>query len=101
MSYVKKFKTFCESVKYGPNRMTDISEDIAEDIISKLEELKKSQGGHFTVEDYMQYMEERGSDEKTTDDVMHYLVNKGFIFSMDEEEPLTDEEIAGIKLKED
>lgn len=101
MGYIKRFGLFCESVKHGQYRLTDISEDIAEDIISKLETIKKTQGGRFTVEDYMQYMEERGSDDKTTDSVMHYLVNKGFEFTTDGEEPLTDEEIAGIKIKED
>jgi SOS response regulatory protein OraA/RecX len=98
MKYLKKYDSFNESAKYGPNNTTDISEDIAEDIIDKLVQIRKEKG-KFTVEDFIEYMEERGSDDKTTDSVMHYLVNKGFDFDVETEEPLTDEEIAQIKVK--
>ena len=98
MKYLKKYGSFNESTKYGPNNTTDISEDIAEDIIDKLVQVRKEKG-KFTVEDFIEYMEERGSDDKTTDSVMHYLVNKEFDFDVETEEPLTDEEIAQIKVK--
>ena len=99
MKYVKSFNNFNESTKYGSYGVTDIAEDISEDIIGKLEAIKKERGS-FTIQDFIDYMEERGSDDKTTDDVMHYLVNKGFEFSSEEtEEPLTPEEIESIKLK--
>ena len=44
-------------------------------------------------------MEVRGYDDKTTDCVLHYIVDKVFEFSSGVEEPLTDEEISSIKLK--
>lgn len=98
MKYLKKYDSFNESTKYGEHRTTDISEDIAEDIIDKLKDIRKEKGS-FTVEDFIEYMEERGSDDKTTDAVMHYLVNKGFDFDVKTEEPLTDEEISQIEVR--
>jgi len=96
MSIYIKYNRFVESAKYGEYKLTDISEDIAEDIIEELFD-RRSKLGRFTVDDFISYMEERGSDDKTTDSVMHYLVNKGFDFDVDVEEKLTDDESEMIK----
>lgn len=85
MKYLKKFNEMV-------NESADISEDIADDIISKLEKLR-SEKGSFTIEDYESYMTERGSDDKTMDAVMHYLVDKGFDF----DNKFEDEEVGNLE----
>jgi hypothetical protein len=74
MKYLKTFEN------YG----TDITEDIANDILPKLQQLKDEKGS-FTVEDFENYMEQRGADLETIDLVMSNLVNLGFDFDTEDE----------------
>jgi hypothetical protein len=74
MKYLKTFEN------YG----TDITEDIANDILPKLQQLKDEKG-FFTVEDFENYMEQRGADLETIDLVMSNLVNLGFDFDTEDE----------------
>jgi len=80
MKYLKTFETYKKS---------DIHEDIAKDILPKLEELR-SEKGYYTVEDFESYMKERGADEEMIDSVMHYLVYLGFDFDIEPEDELPD-----------
>lgn len=82
MKYLKTFEA------YGKID-SDIHEDIAVDILSKLEELRAEKGS-YTVEDFEAYMKERGADETMIDSVMSYLVGMGFDFDTEEEEKLPD-----------
>ena len=75
MKYLKTFEN------YG----TDITEDIANDILPKLQQLKDEKGS-FTVEDFENYMEQRGADSHTIDLVMSNLVSMGFDFDTEETE---------------
>ena len=92
MKYLKKFDEMI-------NESADISEDIADDIISKLEKIR-GERGRFTIEDYESYMTERGSDDVTMDSVMHYLVDKGFNFDSKDEEEADVDNLENIKLIE-
>jgi hypothetical protein len=74
MKYLKTFEN------YG----TDITEDIAEDILPKLQQLKDEKGS-FTTKDFENYMMEKGADSHTIDLVMSNLVNMGFDFDSDDE----------------
>lgn len=75
MKYIKTFENY--------NR--DITDDIAEDILPKLKQLK-SEKGSFTVEDFENYMKDKGADSHTIDLVMSNLVNMGFDFDVESEE---------------
>lgn len=75
MRYLKNFE----------NHSKDITDDIAEDLLPKLQEIKDKRG-KFTVEDFDSYMKERGSDSHTTDLVLSNLVNMGFDFDVEEDE---------------
>jgi hypothetical protein len=86
MKYLKTFEN------YG----TDITEDIANDILPKLQQLKDEKGS-FTVEDFENYMEQRGADSHTIDLVMSNLVSMGFDFDTEETE---DDEPVEFDLKD-
>jgi len=86
MRYLKTFEN------YG----TDITEDIANDILQKLQQLKDEKGS-FTVEDFENYMEQRGADSHTIDLVMSNLVSMGFDFDTEETE---DDEPVEFDLKD-
>jgi len=75
MKYLKTFEN------YG----TDITEDIAEDLLPKLQQLKNEKG-YFTIEDFENYMKEKGASSHTIDLVMSNLVNLGFDFDVENEE---------------
>jgi hypothetical protein len=81
----KKQKKKMKYLKTFENYSTDITEDIANDILPKLQQLKDEKGS-FTVEDFENYMKQRGSDLETIDLVMSNLVNLGFDFDMEDEE---------------
>lgn len=91
MKYLKKFESF--EYKNESYKTTDISSDIADDIISKLKEEKEKNNGVFTIQDYEKYMTDRGADDVTKDSVMHYLVGKGFDFDSQNEEEVSPEEL--------
>jgi hypothetical protein len=83
---MKHLKTF-ES--YGKID-SDIHEDIAMDILPKLQKLKDEKGT-YTVQDFENYMKEKGADSLMIDSVMSSLVSMGFDFdaeSEDEYEPV-------------
>ena len=61
---------------------SDIHEDIAKDILPKLQKLKNEKGS-FTIQDHMKYMEERGADPMMVDCVASYIVNMGFDFDFE------------------
>lgn len=63
----------------------DIAEDIAIDLLPKLQKIKDEKG-IFTVGMLDNYMEERNADMKLTDEIMSYLVNMGFDFDVDDSE---------------
>ena len=92
MRYLKKYN---DMIKESDNA----NEDIADDIISKLEKIR-GERGRFTIEDYESYMTERGSDDVTMDSVMHYLVDKGFNFDSKDEEEADVDNLENIKLIE-
>ena len=75
MKYLKTFE----------NYSTDITEDIAVDLLPKLEEIKDERGS-FTVSDFDEYMKQRGADSHTIDLVMSNLVSMGFDFDSEETE---------------
>ena len=86
MKYLKTFE----------NYSTDITEDIAVDLLPKLEEIKAEKGS-FTVSDFDEYMKQRGADSHTIDLVMSNLVSMGFDFDSEETE---DEEPVEFELKD-
>lgn len=58
---------------------TDINQDIAEDILPKIQKLKDKKG-FFTTTDFENYMKKRGADSLMIDSVMSCLVSMGFDF---------------------
>lgn len=84
MKYLKTFESYS----------TDITEDIANDLLPTLQQLKDERGT-FTVEDFENYMKQRGADSHTIDLTMSNLVNMGFDFDVEEE----DEEPIDFELK--
>lgn len=78
MRYLKKFEA------YG-KMDSDIHEDIAKDILPKLQKIKDEKG-IFTIQDYMKYMEEKGADPMMVDCVASYIVNMGFDFDVEVDE---------------
>ena len=86
MKYLKTFE----------NYSTDITEDIAVDLLPKLEEIKDEKGS-FTVSDFDEYMKQRGADSHTIDLVMSNLVSMGFDFDLEETE---DDEPVEFELKD-
>jgi hypothetical protein len=76
MKYLKTFESYSEK---------GLAQEIAEDILPKLQEIKKEKG-IFTVGMFDNYMEERKGDMKLTDEVMSELVNMGFDFDSDDDD---------------
>ena len=74
MKYLKTFESH-----------SDIAEDIAGDLLPKLQKIKDEKG-IFTVGMFDNYMEERNADMKLTDEIMSNLVNMGFDFDVDEDD---------------
>ena len=79
MKYLKTFESY-----------NDIAEEIAEDLLPKLQKIKDEKG-IFTVGMFDNYMEERNADMKLTDEIMSYLVNMGFDFDVDEDDSEDDD----------
>jgi len=86
MKYLKTFENYNE-----PKNFTD---EIAEDLLTKLKQIRDEKGS-FTMEDFENYMTERGSDLETIDLVASSLVNMGFDFDVEE----NDEEDLEFELK--
>jgi hypothetical protein len=80
MKYLKTFEA------YGKID-SDIHEDIAVDLLPKLQKLKDEKG-YYTVEDFEAYMKERGADDIMIDSVMSYLVGMDFDFDQEPQEDL-------------
>jgi hypothetical protein len=80
-----KYLKTCESYN-------DIAEEIAIDLLPKLQKIKDEKG-IFTVGMFDNYMEERNADMKLTDDIMSYLVNMGFDFDTNEDDSDEDDDI--------
>jgi hypothetical protein len=74
MKYLKTFEN------YGK----DFTDEIAEDLLPKLQQIRDEKGS-FTMEDFENYMNQRGSDLKTIDLVASSLVNMGFDFDVEDE----------------
>ena len=89
MKHLKTFENY--------NEPKDITEDIAEDLLPKLQQLRDEKGS-LTFEDFESYMKERGADSHTIDLVMSNLVNMGFDFDTEEEED--DEDTLDFELKD-
>jgi hypothetical protein len=86
MKYLKAFE----------NYRTDIAEEIAIDLLPKLQKIKDEKG-IFTIGMFDNYMEERNADMKLTDEIMSYLVNMGFDFDVNEDD--SDEDDLDFELK--
>jgi regulator of RNase E activity RraB len=76
MKYLKKFEGYNEK---------SLAREIAEDILPKIEEIKKEKG-IFTIGMFDNYMEERKADMKLTDEVISELVNMGFDFDSNDDD---------------
>jgi hypothetical protein len=74
MKYLKTFENYDK----------DFTDEIAEDLLPKLQQIRDEKGS-FTMEDFENYMNQRGSDLKTIDLVASSLVNMGFDFDVEEE----------------
>ena len=85
MRYLKTFESH-----------NDIAEEIAIDLLPKLQKIKDEKG-IFTVGMFDNYMEERNADMKLTDEIMSYLVNMGFDFDVDEDD---DDDFVDFELKD-
>jgi Holliday junction resolvasome RuvABC DNA-binding subunit len=75
MKYLKTFESHGKS----------LAEEIAEDLLPKLQKIKDEKG-IFTVGMFDNYMEERKGNMKLTDEVISSLVNMGFDFDSDEDD---------------
>lgn len=80
MKYLKTFESY-----------SNLAEDIAKDLLPKLQAIKDEKG-FFTTSMFDNYMEERSGNMKLTDEVMSYLVNMGFDFDGDDDEDYDDDE---------
>ena len=87
MKYLKTFESY-----------SDIAEDIALDLLPKLQKIKDEKG-IFTVVMFDNYMEERGGNMKLTDEVMSNLVNMGFDFDTNEDDS-DDDDFVDFELKD-
>ena len=86
MKHLKTFESY-----------NDIAEEIAIDLLPKLQKIKDEKG-IFTVGMFDNYMEERNANMKLTDEVMSYLVSMGFDFDMNEDDT-DDEDDVDFELK--
>ena len=87
MRYLKTFESH-----------NDIAEEIAIDLLPKLQKIKDEKG-IFTVGMFDNYMEERGGNMKLTDEVMSNLVNMGFDFDTNEDDE-GDDDFGDFELKD-
>ena len=87
MRYLKTFESH-----------NDIAEEIAIDLLPKLQKIKDEKG-IFTVGMFDNYMEERNADMKLTDEIMSYLVNMGFDFDTNEDDE-GDDDFGDFELKD-
>ena len=87
MKYLKTFESY-----------SDIAEDIALDLLPKLQKIKDEKG-IFTVGMFDNYMEERSADMKLTDEIMSHLVNMGFDFDTNEDDS-DDDDFVDFELKD-
>lgn len=62
----------------------DLAEDIANDVLPRLEELRKK-GELITVEYFEKYMKDRGAKLDLIDAVISTLVSMGFDFDIEDE----------------
>lgn len=76
MKYLKTFEGYNEK---------SLAREIAEDILPRIEEIKKEKG-IFTIGMFDNYMEERKADMKLTDEVISELVNMGFDFDSNDDD---------------
>jgi hypothetical protein len=74
MKYLKTFENYDK----------DFTDEIAEDLLPKIQQIRNEKGS-FTMEDFENYMNQRGSDLKTIDLVASSLVNMGFDFDVEDE----------------
>ena len=74
MKYLKTFESY-----------NDIAEEIAIDLLPKLQKIKDEKG-IFTVGMFDNYMEERGGNMKLTDEIISILVSMGFDFDSSDDE---------------
>ena len=86
MRYLKTFESH-----------NDIAEEIAIDLLPKLQKIKDEKG-IFTVGMFDNYMEERNADMKLTDEIMSHLVNMGFDFDTNEDDD--DDDFVDFELKD-
>jgi len=87
MKYLKTFESH-----------SDIAEDVAKDLLPKLQKIKDEKG-IFTVGMFDNYMEERNADMKLTDEIMSHLVNMGFDFDTNEDDS-DDDDFVDFELKD-
>ena len=87
MRYLKTFESH-----------NDIAEEIAIDLLPKLQKIKDEKG-IFTVGMFDNYMEERNADMKLTDEIMSHLVNMGFDFDTNEDDD-DDDDFVDFELKD-
>ena len=87
MRYLKTFESH-----------NDIAEEIAIDLLPKLQKIKDEKG-IFTVGMFDNYMEERNADMKLTDEIMSHLVNMGFDFDTNEDDS-DDDDFVDFELKD-
>jgi len=81
MKHLKTFENY--------NEPKDITEDIAEDLLPKLQQLRDEKGS-LTIDDFDNYMKERGADSHTIDLVISNLVSMGFDFDSELEQETDD-----------
>ena len=74
MKYLKTFENYDKN----------FTDEIAEDLLPKLQQIRDEKGS-FTMEDFENYMNQRGSDLETIDLVASSLVNMGFDFDVEGE----------------
>ena len=86
MRYLKTFESH-----------NDIAEEIAIDLLPKLQKIKDEKG-IFTAGMFDNYMEERNADMKLTDEIMSHLVNMGFDFDTNEDDD--DDDFVDFELKD-
>ena len=86
MRYLKTFESH-----------NDIAEEIAIDLLPKLQKIKDEKG-IFTFGMFDNYMEERNADMKLTDEIMSHLVNMGFDFDTNEDDD--DDDFVDFELKD-
>lgn len=77
----------------------DLGEEIAQDLLPRFQKMRAG-GTIITPEYFDKYMSDRGSGDKLMDSVMSYLVNMGFDFDVEDEDPDIDDINFSVKVKE-